>query len=132
MFHQGEAFRQGDARLATIERGVLKVPLQPAVLHADGLSLASVLANSSLFRRTRYGRFKLDRLASVVGDHNDSGMWIDLADRDGLAQLRLLFPARRGFDDREQAVLSVLRDVVVERRLVVDLATREMLGLRDS
>jgi hypothetical protein len=132
VFHQGEAFRQGDARLALIERGVVKVPLQPAVLHPDGLTLASVLANSSLFRRTRFGRFKLDRLASVVGDHNDSGMWIDLAERDGVAQLRLLFPVRRALDDREQAVLSVLRDVVVEKHLAVDLATREILGLRHA
>jgi hypothetical protein len=58
-------------------------------------------------------------------------MWIDLVDRDGYSQLRLLFPPRIGFDDKEKAVLAALRDKVIKKRLEVDLATRRALGISD-
>jgi hypothetical protein len=131
VFLQGEAFNQGPASLVSIDGGVLKVPLQSKPIRVRSPILAGVLVDRFFSSRTLYGRFKLDRLASVICDHNDSGMWIDLVDRDGYSQLRLLFPPRIGFDDKEKAVLAALRDKVIKKRLEVDLATRRALGISD-
>lgn len=131
VFYEGAGFNQGEAGLASIDGGVIKIPLQNARIGLRFPIMWGVLPNRWLYSRTRYCRFKLDRLASVSCDHNDAGMWIDLTGSDGLSQLRLTFPPRIGFDDKEKAVLAALRDKVIEKHLKVDLATRRALGISD-
>ena len=123
----GRAFEQGEAYLASLESGLLKVPMQnePARLPVwfRGL-LTNWLAN-----RMEYARVNLRRLARVTYDANDQRRWFDLADQNGYS-VRLLFPVGE-LTEKEAAVLTALRDQVIECGLEVDPETRTALGISD-
>jgi hypothetical protein len=122
------AFKQGDAFLASVEGGMLTVPM-----HRDLKQVPSYgrgLIDRWLRKRPIFVRVNLDRLASVSYDGNDRGRWFDVADQDGYS-LRLLFSVTEPLPERESAVLTVLRDHVRDCHLKVDLDTRRALGISD-
>lgn len=119
-------FQQGDVFLASIDRGVLKVPVQKDPVQIP-LHFRGILTNW-LLNRAQYARLNLDRLAGVSYDGNDQRRWFDLADQSGNV-LRLMFPVGE-LTEGEAAVLRALRDEVCKCGLVVDRETRTALGVR--
>jgi len=121
------AFKEGDAFLASVDRGVLTVPV-----HRD-LALVPRYGHGQrvewLRKREIFVRVDLGRLASVSYDGNDRSCWFDLADQDGYS-LRLLFGVA-ALTEKEDAVLTALRDHVRECGVKVDLDTRRALGISD-
>ncbi|MFZ2058607.1 MAG: hypothetical protein WAV54_14465 [Acidimicrobiales bacterium] len=99
------AFQQGDAFLASVDRGVLTVPVQGELAripwYARGL-LVDWIRN-----RREFARVNLGRLVRVSYDANDRRRRFDLADQDGYS-LRLLFPVAE-LTERETAVRTALR-----------------------
>ncbi|HTW99964.1 MAG TPA: hypothetical protein VMD59_14370 [Acidimicrobiales bacterium] len=120
-------FNEGEAGLATIERGVLKVPLHRdagrAPVYVAGFRVDNVVA------WTEHARIRLTRLARVDYDSNDRARWFDLADRDGRT-LRLLFPVGQ-LTAEEAAVLAALREHVDAHGPLVDPPVRRALGIAD-
>jgi hypothetical protein len=127
------AFKQGDAFFASIDLGVLKVPMHRelgVVPRYRALGLVESLIGGWLRNRKIFVRVNLGRLASVSYDGNDRSRWFDLSDEDGYS-LRLLFSVAEPVPGEEAAVLTALRDHVRECGLKVDLDTRRALGISD-
>ena len=127
------AFKQGgDAFLASVDGGVLSVPMHRDLAQVPRyrLGLIDSLIDGWLHNRRIFVRINLGRLVSVCYDGNDRSRWFDLADQDGYS-LRLLFSIGDPLPEKETAVLTALREQVRTCGLKVDLDTRRALGISD-
>lgn len=125
-------FKQGDAFLASVNRGVLTVPMHRDLTQVPRyrLGLVDSLIDGWLHKHPILVRINLERLATVTYDGNDRSRWFDLSDLDGYS-LRLLFSVAEPLPDKENAVLTALRDHVRSCGVTVDLYTRRALGISD-
>jgi hypothetical protein len=125
------AFKQGDAFLASVDGGMLTVPMHRDLAQVTRWRFGPLdsLIDGWLHNRKIIVRINLDRLLSVSYDANDRAGWFDLTDQDGRS-LRLLFPVFE-LGEKETVVLTALRDHVRSCGLKVDLDTRRALGISD-
>lgn len=121
-------FKEGDAFLASVDGGVLRVPMHRDLRQVPryGHGLIDVW----LRRRMIFVRVNLGRLASVSYDGNERSRWFDLIDQDGYF-LRLLFSVGEPLPEKEAAVLTAVREHVRKCCVKVDLDTRRALGISD-
>ena len=120
----GRVFPQGDVALASLDAGVLKVPVQKEPVQVP-LHFRGLLTNW-LLNRTEYARVNLGRLARVSYDANDRWRWFDIADQSG-GSVRLLFPIV-GLTEKETVILGVLRDQVNSCGISIDPRTTAAFG----